>query len=450
MFRFLSEHPWSRFFLCKGVWVFTALFFLIFASFSRAESINTLSTGATVSGTYTDNPTSSGSDIGSDFYSEFNPWLHYRLERKKSQLGISYDPSLRYYFSEQDYFLGHNLGIDAAYQPQQHLTTRFSNSFMVSEDAYDTSEPVFTRTEEGLVIEDPTLRTGKRTYYSNNLRQSLLYRFGPSNEVNLDYTFGLLENDDPSLEDNLHHGPGIDISYWWNADYGTELGGSYTRGEYSNDSPSVDAWTATARLIRRLNPHLNIFLEHNETYVRYEHQGADADQRDNEVFDANLGVDYGLSETTFLTLKAGYFYEQAEGEDSISGFQINGDMARQFKRGSVRLSGGTGTEQNLFGAENLGFTRYYRANVAGEYRFTKLCNGNTSLQYQLNTYEADGRDDTTYTWNNGIHYLIRPWLTATLSYVYRMVNSTDIENDYTENRVSFSLSFTPTRPFRLD
>ncbi len=441
--------------IVQRVFFFSLLALLSFAPSSRAQHVSTLSTGITTTGTYSDNIDASSSNPQSGFYSEISPWLRYNREGKKSQLGVSYDPSFRYYFEDQDHFIGQRLGVTASRLLSERLTARFSNSFQVSDDPYDIPESGFVRIDESgfIVIEDPTIRTGRRTYYSNNLRQSFDYRFGPSNRFNAGYSFGFLKNDDPSYEDNMRHSPDLSLEYWWNAQYGTVIDASYTRGEF-DDSPSLNDWSANARFLKRLSPQLKVFVEHGQTYVRYDGQddpgNGRGDQRNFEVFDGNLGFDYELSPTTFLALKGGYFYQQVQGGDSASGFQIDGDMARQFKRGSVRASGGTGYDQNFFGAENLGFTKYYRGRILGQYAFTRRCSGNASLQYQHNTYEAEDRDDDTYTLSSGISYVFRPWLTGSLSYVFRMVDSTEAGDDYTENRVSFSLTAAPTLPFRFD
>ena len=427
---------------------------IFFPHLSLAQYVNTVTTGVTTSGTYSDNISATGSDEReSGFYSEIQPWLRYDREGKRGQIGLSYEPSFRYYFEDEDYFFGHRLNLTATHSLREELTARFSNSFQVSQDPYDILEPGFIRIEEDLIIiEDPTLRTGRRTYYTNHLRPSLSYQFGPSNRLNLGYSFSFLINEDPQYEDNMRHRPDMSLEYWWNVRYGTILSASYTRGEF-DDSPSLNEWRANARFLRRVTPNLNVFAEHGQTYVRYDQASGPENglraYRDYEVFDANLGIDYQLTPSTFMAIKGGYFYQEQRRGDSTSGFQVDGDMARQFQRGSLRISGGTGHDLAAFGSENLGFTKYYRGMVMGRYDFTRRCSGSAAFQYRRNTYEVEDREDDIYTLNTGLSYVFLPWLTGRISYVYRKTESTEPGNEYTENRVSVSLTATPISPFRF-
>ena len=437
--------------ICLSILLAVLLFWV---PLSHAQHVHTVTTGVTLSGTYSDNISATAGDTRQfGFYSEIQPWLRYDREGKRGQLGLSYEPSFRYYFEDEDHFIGHRLNFTADHLLREHLTARFSNSFRVSQDPYDILEPGFIRIEEDLIIiEDPTLRTGRRTYYTNHLRPSLSYQFGPSNRLNLGYSFSFLINEDPQVEDNMRHRPDMSLEYWWNVKYGTVLSAAYTRGEF-DDSPSLNEYRANARFLRRLTPNLNVFVEHGQTYVRYDQnnggENGRRDYRDYEVFDANLGFDYQLTPSTFMAIRGGYFYQQESSRDSTSGFQVDGDMARQFQRGSLRISGGTGYDLAAFGAENLGFTKYYRGMVMGRYDFTRRCSGSAAFQYRRNTYEVEDREDDVYTLNTGLSYVFRPWLTGRISYVYRMTESTDPGQDYRENRVSVSLTATPTRIFRF-
>lgn len=440
-----------------GVGGFIVLFFaaLAFLPFStaRAQHVSTVSTGVTTTGTYSDNTSVTTEDKQSGFYWDLNPWVRYDFQARNTNLGLMYSPSFRYYFDDRDHFLSHSLNLNADHQLRKNLSTSFSNSLRISQDPYDIPELVFERIEDDIIIiEDPTLRTGRSTYYSNNLRQSFRYRFGPSDHVTLGYSFGFLKNDSPDYEDSLNHGPNLGVTYWWTADYGTVFSASYRRGEF-DESPSINTYSANLRLIRKVTPLLSVFVSHGQSYVRYDRERGLEDaapNRDYEVFNVNVGVDYDLTPTTFLTLSAGVFYKQEQGGDSTTGSQLDADLARQFRRGSVRLSGGTGYDDAFFGAENLGFAQYYRASVLGSYTFTRRCSGNLAFQYRRNNYEQVDREDDTYTFSSGLSYVFRPWLTGSVSYVHRMVESSIPNNDYTENRVSVTLTATPTIPFRLN
>jgi hypothetical protein len=175
------------------------------------------------------------------------------------------------------------------------------------------------------------------------------------------------------------------------------------------------------------------------------------DEEDYKVYDAVVGVDYAISPDASISVGAGYYYQDREESGSNSGpvVEIDGDwVIKRFKRGSITATAGTGYRNTFFGAENLGFTEYYEAGLTGVYSLTRHLTGHVIGTYDFNNYVDEDREDHIATVGTGLNYAFRPWLSLGLRYRYHVVDSTEKDREYDENRVAFSVSLTPS-PIRL-
>ena len=74
------------------------------------------------------------------------------------------------------------------------------------------------------------------------------------------------------------------------------------------------------------------------------------------------------------------------------------------------------------------------------------------LGYRWDDYpdeEPDERTDKTMFGSVGIEYQALRWMFLNLEYTYRDLDSDEDSDDYTENRVIFSITLTPEQPYRL-
>lgn len=421
------------------------LFSFLYVSPSFAEYRSTLLPKLTITQEYTDNVFLSADDKQSDFLTVVSPGITYSLTGKHKELSISYDAAFPYYMErENDFNLRHAATVSTSSQISKFSSLQITDSFLRTDDPAPLEEARVERGEDPSPIEDPTVRKRREPYYSNSGSVRWNYEFGPSDSLYVDYANTLLRSDDPELEDSTSHTPSLGVTYWFTPLYGIEAGAAYTRGDFSGETEGLNDWNGNLRFLRKFTQHLNGFVQYTHTYIDLEGGGEDY-----QVLDGSAGVDYALSETTFFTASAGYFYRDPRESKATSGYSLNGDMAKRFQHGSIRLSGGTGYQQTFFGAENLGFTEYKRASVNAIYEFSRRINFNLVGAYQINNYiDVADREDNLFTLGGGLVYTFRPWLVTTLSLSHRKLDSSDDANDYDENRVTLTLSFVP-RPIRL-
>jgi hypothetical protein len=397
----------------------------------------------TLSEEFTDNVDLSSEDQTSDFITSISPGVTVGIEGQDRQATLSYDPSIAVYARSSDIATRHNARLTATNRFTQHSILDLSNAFTRTDDPFASREISFTRTVDGQPPPDETRRRGREPYWNNAANVAFRHQLSEDDSFFVSYANTLLRNDDQTVEDSTRHEPSLGLTWWVTPRYGVEAKATYAHADFSQDTDPFNQVVLDARFIRKFTQSLDAFIQAEQTIMNFQ-----GETEDYNVYQGTLGVDYNLSETTFFTLSTGLFYQDPVESGGQTGYVVQGDMARRFSRGSVRLSGGTGYRETFGGAENLGFTEFYEGLAAAEYRFTRRLAATGQAGYTHNTYEEeDEREDDILTVEAGLSYLIRPWLSSSLRYTYRDFESTEPGDSYVDNRVTLSLTFVPTRPW---
>ncbi len=433
-----------------------------------AASIQTLVPRLTISEEYTDNVDLDRSDRREEWTTVVSPGIDYSVLWKTRGLRLSYSPGFAYAAKDRDNSeIRQDLSAYFWDQVTSNLRVRASETLQRTELPYTLEEPVFRRTRtvpsapeqsEGTPVEiqepiverrpDRTIRRNREPYTESLTALAADYRFGKRDFFTASYLFGLLDNDDPKVEDNRRHSPALAVTLWPWDHYGIDAGLRYDRGDYSGKTDYTNDYEAHLRFLRE-------FSEHFKAFVGYRHTVSDTfgDEKDYEVYEPFLGVDWEPSKDFFASLSVGYFYKSNEIGPDDSGPTVSGDLGKtwRFRRGAVRISGGTGYEQSYGGAENLGFTVYYQAMIAGNYALTKRMDSFGSFSVVRNEYldQEPERDDNVYTLATGLRYRMLRWLYLNMTYSHQKLDSNLNENDYRENRVVMSVSLVPEHGIRF-
>lgn len=433
-----------------------------------AESIQTLVPRLTLSEEYTDNVDLDPSDRREEWTTVVSPGIDYSVLWKTKGLRLSYSPGFAYAAKDRDNSeIRQDLSADFWNQVTSGLRLRASETLRRTELPYTLEEPVFRRTRTvpvtteqtpGAPVEiqepiverrpDRTIRRNREPYTESTTAVATDYRFGKRDRFTASYLFGVLDNDDPKVEDNRRHSPSLGVTWWFRDHYGVDAGVRYERGDYSGKTDYTNDYEAHMRFLREFSEHLNGF-------VGYRHTVADTpgDMKDYQVYEPFVGVDWEPSKDFFASLSVGFFYKNNETGSNDSGPTVSGDLGKmwRFRRGAIRVSGGTGYEQSYGGAENLGFTQYYEAMVAGNYALTKRMDSFGSASVVRNEYldEDPERDDNVYTAAAGLRYRMLRWLYLNMTYSHQKLDSNQNEKDYRENRVVMSVSLVPEHGIRF-
>ncbi|MBL0732757.1 MAG: outer membrane beta-barrel protein [Desulfosarcina sp.] len=404
-----------------------------------------------VSEEYSDNIYLSSRFKEHDYLTSITPGFTLDFPGQRGGATISYDPSFVFYKKETD---NNTIRQSAQFSLWNNLwkNTRleFNNSYLRTEDPLE-DEDFFLETGESLRDPDHTVRQSREPYYINTASLNLTHQFGAADFFRMGYVFGLRQNDNPTEDDNKSHSPSIGLTYWFLPDMAVETNLAYTKAEYSgSDDPSDDSkeWKAGFKLIKRFSRHLEGFINYNHTIMDYK-----GDEEDYQVFDPSIGINYAISDDTRLNIGIGYFIQNRENSDGDSGLSLTGDLGKtwDFKRGSIDLTGVIGYDEANLGAENLGFEKYYQVKGSAEYSFTQRLSANINYSFRRDKYvdTDENRIDRTSRFGTGFRYAPTRWMFFSLDYSYNTVTSTDREDEYDENRVIFSISLSPKKPWRL-
>jgi len=236
----------------------------------------------------------------------------------------------------------------------------------------------------------------------------------------------------------------VGLTYWFAPEWGFEIRGDYTRGEF-DVSDDLDAWYGSARLIKRFSRYLEGFVQYAHTAVEY-----DGNSEDFQICNPSAGFNYTISNDTSFSFEMGYSFLNMEEEDDESFISAIGNLTKTFRRGSINIIGSAGYEGAYYGAETLGVTEFYELGGSVTYQLTRHLSGNVFGSYRNNEYieETPEREDKITRAGLGLSMQALEWMLLSLDYAYRTVDSTlDIE-EYDENRVLFRITLSTPRPFR--
>ena len=394
---------------------------------------------------YTDNVRLVSDDFAepeSDTITSISPGITIDFSGRSAGLSLSYDPSyVNYHDDSYDDYWSHAATADGWWQAGRHTRFELTNTFL--------------RTEDPISDDDLTVRQTRNPYTRNTTSVSVEQRFGAENIATAAFEHSMLENEDPLIDDSKTYVPSIGLTYWLNVKWGLDVSGVFTREAYEVPAPAwpedFDNLYGSLRLLHRFNRQTTGFLGYAHTTHNYEYSDQDPLLNDYTIHDAFTGFDYNISPTTFLSLSVHYFVRDIEDGSDDDGTPINLDFTKTFQHGSVALNAGGGYNYTTVSAENLGYYVYYGGGLTADYEFNRRITGDISTIYEWRDYKDVplGREDDVFRAECGLSVELLRWLDMRVGYRYRTIDSTDVDNNYKENRVSLMFTLAPPQPYRF-
>lgn len=394
---------------------------------------------------YTDNVFLTERNKEHDYITTISPGFTAQILGKNSGAEISYDYGYSMYDEYDEYDSSkHSARFSGWVDMAKNTRLEVRDSFLYTEDPLVDSDIAIVRAEDPDVLIDSTIRKSRRTYYTNSTNINLIHQFGRADSFNLGFIHSFLKNDDPDYEDNERYNPYAGLTYWFAHDWGMNMRGSYTKGEF-DDSDDLDGWYGSARLIKRFSRQLDGFVQYAHTAVEY-----DGNSEDFQVYNPSAGFIYTISKDTSFSFEMGYAILDGEDSGNTSAVSGIGSLTKIFKRGSIHITGSGGYEGSYFGAEGLGVAEFYELAGSVTYQLTRHLSGNVFGSYRDNDYTetTDDREDKITRAGLGLTMQALEWMSLGLNYAYRTVDSTLDTEEYDENRVLFRITLSPPRPFR--
>ena len=374
-----------------------------------------------------------------DFITRFSPGFDIGMTSERSMLSLSYTPSYDLYSRfPADNTLSHYANLVSSAQITQTTRIDFNNNFLHSEDPLPT---------EKLTNESTTIRQGRQPYNVDTATFGILNQFGPQDTVKLGYEYYTFRNNDPVYENSEYHRPSITLDYWLVPNFwGIETEAIYTQNnfEISHDYSDV---SGRLRLIRRFDPHFQIYVEYTHEYTDYYSTAIDNYQ----VYKPLAGFSWQKYANLSFSGNAGYFFQESSHGGKNNGGAV-GEIETDYtwqQETVITILGSTGYDQAVYGGENLGFNQFYQAKGKIEHTLSSNLKANIFAAYRRSIYkdQIPERKDNILSTGLDLAYQALPWLFVDLNYSYAKANSTDNQSDYVENRVMITFTLKPRQPY---
>lgn len=412
----------------------------------------TLTPRLTLSQAYTDNFRLSSTNKQDDWITSVSPGIDLAIDAPTRGFSLSYSPSANFYQTNtQSDYLAHQGQLTAWSQLSSVTKVNVYDAFLRTEEPQaETSADEELARQLGLQT-DTTRRDTRQAYWQNTIGILVSHRIDPSQDVGLSYTFAQLNNDDPDVQDNTRHSPGLKYNYQFDPQNRAGIGLDYTRGDFSGASDSFDQYRANLSHTHGFTEDLDGNLGYTHTMQNY--QGKTPDY---QIYHPTIGFTWRLAQDVPLSLNVGYFLQDRKDGNNQDGLTIGGDIGHGWRtrRSSFRISGNSGYDQSFFGAENLGFNTFYQLTAVGTHELSRFASASLNASFRESDFVNDisGRQDQVISagMDFKFSFVKVKWLHCALSFRYRDFSSSVNGKDYQENRLTISVSAVPTLPMQLN
>jgi len=430
--------------VCYRISIFLGLCLCVFISMGSASAEERKfqwGTRLTVSEQYDDNVNLDRNNKDDDWVTVVGPGLTLAILTEKTPIALDYDFGYTHYARDTaGDTLRHTLtlrGLEGV-PITKHLTLDLNESLYISDDPIEE--------EEGVT----SVRRNRRTYYRNTAGGRINYLFGEEDLLYVGFQHELLENNDSSVQDGQTYGPTAGIAYWFNIHNGLSLDFSYGRADFDEFKGEVSddyrQYIGSATYTYRFSPRTQTTLDYTFDSFDYDDNiragPTQPTQEDYVVHSGSLGLSHQFTRNTSALISGGYWLQDRDHADNREGFQGTVNFTQTLEKLSFALDGSTGYRQQFLEAENFGFSKYYSASATLSYQPMEKLTTSISGFYSRDEYEErviEDRNNDTWGGSAGLNYLLLPWLSASLSYDYRQRDSSVSTEEYTDNRVTFSL-----------
>ena len=398
-----------------------------------------------VQGQYTDNILlTQNKDLKEDdFITTVTPGFTGELVGKKGEAKISYDPSYAFY-NQFDEFNGwrHRARLSGMYMFTKKTRLNVKDNFLYTEDPLRYDNIAQIRTEEPTIPIDTTERKTRRIYTTNYASVGLNHEFGKYHSFRLGYAYDLLSNEDSRYENKQNHNASAGVTYWFGPQWGFDVSGQYTRGEFEF-SDNVDEYQGSVSLLKRFGKQFIGYIRYSHLVVEY-----DGESGNDTTYIPTVGFKYDIEKDISLIADVGYFYTDSDFRENTSNAIGDLRLIKRFEHGKLNLAVLGGYDYSLFGAERLGYGEFYEASISFSHQLAKHVNGHIFGSYRDTKYkEQADREDKRPIIGLGVYWQALEWMNVGLNYQFRSIDSTIDTADYDENRVSVSITVYPTQPF---
>ena len=381
---------------------------------------------------YDDNIFLTNKNKENDFITTVNAGLRFSaLEEKTYGIDLNFVGGFVYYAKHHGFnYFSPSGTVNAWYAIAQNLTFRVRDNLVRSDSSREQIYIADALPNQFLL---PTVRGERAIYIRNVVEPSVEYRFGKEDLFSVLYRNNIYRNQNILFEDSQENTISPKLIYWFNIRNGVTLDYSLTLGNYER-SPDQMTQGARGRYTYRFNPKTSIFGEYSFERQHFKSPGVDYD-----VHNPSLGIEHKFSPTLSGSAQGGYFWQIPNQGSKMKGLSYNLNLTKSAKRTNYTLSFQGGYTEDYFTAQNLGFTKYYRAYGTINHQMTEKMTVGLTGSLERATHGSDRKDWIWGIWGNASYAPLR-WLTVSLVPSYTECHSAvDIFN-YRDYRGMFKIT----------
>jgi hypothetical protein len=355
---------------------------------------------------------------------------------QKFGMDLDFNAGFVFYAKEEDdNYTSLNGSLNAWYLFSPKLSFR-ARDYLIRSD--EIREADYSATAiEGQTLISRTIR--RVPYYRNVVEPSVEYRFGRDNTFGFNYRNNTYRIKSELFEDSMENYINPRLTYWFNIRNGITLEYGLTLGDFERSS-DLTGHMGTGRYTYRFNPRTSVFGEYTYLLRDFDPRSIDYD-----IHRPSLGISHSFSPTLSGSAQLGYYWQNPERGSTTDGFFGNISLSQRAERTTYTISLQGGYTEDFFSAENLGFTKYYRAIGRVNHRLLEKMNVGLFSSYEWIKYyrevvETRRQKDNIWTVGGDAAYQLFRWLTLSLDASYRDNHSNFDTADYTEYRGIFRVT----------
>jgi len=403
---------------------------------------------------YSDNVYLTHENEEDDFITSAGLSLTAQVVGRTAGVELNYTPTYNAFADNSDLnYWRHAARLRAWNDFSRNTRFEFINDYLESEDPLDETAD-FTPDDplQGPSIDPDYNRRGRGRYRINAAEASLTHQFGAKDRIYGTFQYSFLEDVDTfagqPVDDYTNLRPAFGLDYWFSQNWGTEIEGFYSNRDYEEKNDRQE-YTGYFRLLYSIQRNLSAFAEYRHTFLDYDEETDD----DYHIYFPTVGIRYQFQETAHVLLGAGYFIQDVDNqEDNEEGWGVNAEIYKRwaFRSSYIDVAGSGGYDIDDTGTADLGFALIYLGRLGVGYNFTSRFSAEANAAYIYKNYpnREPERTDNIIDAGAGIRYQALTWMFLGLNYRYRDFQSDIITQEYTENRVIFSITMRPATAYR--
>lgn len=311
--------------------------------------------------------------------------------------------------------------------------------------------------------------SGEPGYTDENITTEALatYWFAPeqfSVHSGLIYEVGVVNKDVINDEDNHYEtiesilGAKYDFKPYQvsiDANLSYKRGITYGSDQLSDQRDDYKEWNGSINVAKRYSKSFQLFLKYNHQIFDYVRDNQN--NEDYTVLEPTIGFVYLLKENLPFSLGIGVAHRIREVSGSDTGLLVNGEAGPwQFtKRGNARFRASSGTIQQDYGGQDLGFGYYYQGDAIVTYRFSRYMGTDAYSSYRREKFTdnpdvLNTLDEEIKLFGMGVTFQPRKWWYIRLDLMHTNVDATIDTDGYEENQILIRTLWGPEQPFLLN